>query len=414
MAETLSIGLLVAAVLGLRRWTRTLFAPATFVPSYWVVVLSASLMALPVGFYTTGYYVATAMVLIYSVAALWGEHIFSRAKEDIVEVKFEKIWFLKWCLAVSCVLGVLYLSLVLRYAGAATGMVGSVEDTSAELVRIRYEGFRIPASINFLITFMYLGAFLSGWLVGLDSRLRTKERFLVAVPLLTSVLLALLTTARTPFLLSAIFFVSAMVAANLFVSRLSDRSRYVLTPRVRRLSIQIVGIVSLAFVLVGMLRIRSGNSLELLLNKLSSYFVGVAGLSIWMERTSHGSYGMGASSFAGIFEALGLSSRIAGLTDEFYRTITGAFSNLYTAFRWIIEDFGIMGSFALMLALGLFGGAVWSRAREGSKVAAAVHAVSLSAWSWSYVAVIFSYNSLVAASLLFIVVIWWTYRDSHG
>lgn len=61
-------------------------------------------------------------------------------------------------------------------------------------------------------------------------------------------------------------------------------------------------------------------------------------------------YSFGAMTFLGISNVLGVVQRVQGV----YTALLGTSSNVYTVFRGIVEDFGIIGGIIFISLQGFF------------------------------------------------------------
>lgn len=90
--------------------------------------------------------------------------------------------------------------------------------------------------------------------------------------------------------------------------------------------------------------------------KLFTYAFGsVQCFNAWLSTYTQAEYGLGINTFMGIPHALGLIDRVAGLYDELYTVGVGN-TNVFLAFRPLIEDYGIYGGLVFLLGLGLISG----------------------------------------------------------
>ncbi|HXO04846.1 MAG TPA: O-antigen polymerase [Candidatus Sulfotelmatobacter sp.] len=75
--------------------------------------------------------------------------------------------------------------------------------------------------------------------------------------------------------------------------------------------------------------------------------------------------GFGAYTIGGVFEFLGLKDRIRNVNWELVDLESGITSNIYTAFRGLIDDFSFVGSMFLCLIAGAFVGRAYSQLCSG-------------------------------------------------
>lgn len=107
-----------------------------------------------------------------------------------------------------------------------------------------------------------------------------------------------------------------------------------------------------------MLRIGEINSstLSVVLQKFIIYAFGdVQSFDTWISTYYKPSDGMslGAQTFLGISNLIGVAVKTQGV----YSSLPGTASNVYTAFRGVVSDFGIIGGIVFTSILGFFIGA---------------------------------------------------------
>ncbi len=137
-----------------------------------------------------------------------------------------------------------------------------------------------------------------------------------------------------------------------------------------------IGIVIIGFaIFVGgaMFRYRNmetdGNAF--FIDSFSSYLLGgISAFDTYIHQTDVLDTGYGRYSFSALYDLLGLAKNEYGVYTEYLvYDAEGSTTNIYTAFRQMIDDFGKLGSVVYMCVLGFIGGREWSRARYGDNLA---------------------------------------------
>lgn len=141
---------------------------------------------------------------------------------------------------------------------------------------------------------------------------------------------------------------------------ISYTEKYRKAPSINIRKVVIVLIVS--FGVIGLLYISmllrigdlSSQTREIVNKKFSIYAFGhMQAFDLWFSNYGlSNEYTYGEYTFLGIFSSLGIAIRKQGVYDF----IGGASSNIFTVFRGIIQDYGIMGGLLFMIILGLIGG----------------------------------------------------------
>jgi oligosaccharide repeat unit polymerase len=102
----------------------------------------------------------------------------------------------------------------------------------------------------------------------------------------------------------------------------------------------------------------------------------------------------GIYSLAGAFDVLGLSKRVAALSYEPVMLDDGYSSNIFTAFRGLIQDFSLPGALILCVGGGSLAGAAYANATRGRTSSVPILAGYYSFFLWSPIVSIFNYNSV--------------------
>jgi oligosaccharide repeat unit polymerase len=109
----------------------------------------------------------------------------------------------------------------------------------------------------------------------------------------------------------------------------------------------------------------------------------------------------GTQTLSGLFDAAGLKARPAGVYAENVYLAPGVYSNVYTMFRGLIEDFTAGGALMILLVGGFFAGLAFARVQQRRigyvPMLSAFFAITL----WSFVVNLFIYNTVLGAWLLF-------------
>ena len=102
----------------------------------------------------------------------------------------------------------------------------------------------------------------------------------------------------------------------------------------------------------------------------------------------------GVYSLAGAFDVLGLSKRVSALSYEPVMLDYGYSSNIFTAFRGLIQDFSLPGALWLCIGGGWLGGSAYLNASRGRMSSVPVLAGYYVFFLWSPIVSIFNYNSV--------------------
>jgi oligosaccharide repeat unit polymerase len=267
----------------------------------------------------------------------------------------------------------------------------------------RYSGITSETlTIRLLLALNYAAAILGGVVIA-----AYKQRVLKALgfaPLLPALAIAIITTAKAPLLVCAIMLVSAYIVT----ARRAERPTVASSGWRRWLAAALLvgGLLSASLF---SLALRYGDATQadpdLVANQFSSYVFGyMAAWSAWAtpENLFASPTTNGQLTFAGAFEALGLAARNPGLFSAIATNKVSAESNVFTAFRGLIEDISFPGALVAALAFAVMAGWCFVRLSRGTRFTwPAIYLIAYFNFiGWSPVVSIFIYNSVVFAFIL--------------
>ena len=205
--------------------------------------------------------------------------------------------------------------------------------------------------------------------------------------------------------------------AGFLVSTLRKKGSIRLSFRtvVKTLVILAVGGVILLTSMVLRIGSISGSTIAIAAKKFINYAFGhVGAIDDWLNTNLlQSNLTLGGQTFIGISRYLGYSDRAQGIYAEYYVGETLS-TNVYTYFRGIYQDYGLIGSALFFVALGLIMGYVYKKAgshqRQGASVAGMILALTY-AWSLYYIVSLFSYVSFIVAFVLFCVFLSLAYSE---
>jgi oligosaccharide repeat unit polymerase len=263
----------------------------------------------------------------------------------------------------------------------------------------RYRGDTEPWFIRLLLAFDYAGALLAGVL--LHRRGSAGITTIAALPIVSALMMTAFTTAKTPMLIAVIFAFSGWLAMRVRVGRRAVS----VAKRVRRSVLLVIGIAVVVGFFVGSLMLRYGGdgaTPDLIVQRLVGYgFAQMTALSAWLsvENWDGAPRTWGAYTFAGAFEMLGIAQRDKGLYEPIGLNEWASESNVYSALRGAITDFGLPLSWMVMFAVSFAAQRCWLRMRTG--IGGPISAVGLMAFysfaAWSPVVSVFAYNVVLLA-----------------
>ncbi len=280
----------------------------------------------------------------------------------------------------------------------------------------RYNGERLPGVLMFLLMISYSGCLVGGFAFSISNSIRKKIlSIIVLIPVLC---FAVIYTARSVFLYAMVQFLSAGLLTAVL--------RHGLNLRLFNLKNVFLFALS-AFLIIGFFFFgqvaRAGElnlSQDMYINiakHLKVWFSGnVSGFSIWFSQPDFDKHQhmWGAQTFAGLAEWMGLNYREVGI----YKTsfdVNGCqdFSNIYTYFRFLIDDFGIAFSMVILFVTGFFSKALFVNVVKQKISSLAVLSGIVSLILFSFIASVMAYNTVFFSWILFVFFIYYIEKQ-HG
>jgi oligosaccharide repeat unit polymerase len=114
----------------------------------------------------------------------------------------------------------------------------------------------------------------------------------------------------------------------------------------------------------------------------------------------------GLKTFYGISNLIGIAHRQQGIFAEYTtfgkNNFSGLSTNVYTMFRFILEDYGIIGSLLVVFISGLISGFSWLMVKKQTNVIffQTILIGILFFISWSFVSSVWAYTSFIAMIVL--------------
>ncbi len=243
----------------------------------------------------------------------------------------------------------------------------------------------------FRLTRMWIfpAAFLSGIAFALSSsRLKKGLSLVWFVPVL---LIGITLASRYGTVMAIGCWVAAYLAAKVYASR----GKFQLGKRTLVTAMLIFGACAVLYIAVGVVRgHKYGDVSDDSAQLRSNLFGYLAVFDSFVNNESAFNLTFGQYSLAGAFDLLGLKKREAALDYEPIMLQNGTASNVYTAFRGLIQDFSLPGALLVSLACGLLCGSAYTRACSGRIGSVLILAGYYSFFLWSPIVSIFNYNSV--------------------
>lgn len=311
----------------------------------------------------------------------------------------------KAILMIVLVLAFTYVFLRLQTYGVSIVDISNVEDlaeTNNAIAVARYtNGSSSSIILQAFLPFVYLAPLLGGFLI---SYLRaSKEKLLCFVSLLPIILMFSFTNEKAAALQGVVLVVSGFI-----VGYLNKYGRFP-TLKPKHIAVIVAGGVLLLSTLLASMMLRIGSvdpeTLNIALQKLAnSYALShmPAFDSIFPSLMQSKELTGGVYTFYGIADTLGIVERQQGVYQDFF-TYNDITTNIYTAFRGLILDFGVLGALVVSFITGALTalGVRSLTSRGHSSIAIGFLAGVYTFIFFSFIVSFMSYMSLILTFILF-------------
>lgn len=353
---------------GVRRVVRTWIFPACLFGLFWFVYTIIPLLALPAApVEPLSIFYILICCIAYSVSAFsfdW-KRAFAVNKSRIHDMNYGSIFLrrLFYVLSSFALIGVV----VNWFLQGITlsQIIFSLKETSNEYMARRYSdslSSNIYGQIGVVLT--YVSAIIGGIVFWAD-RKRHRNLHIAILSLLPAILVMLVEAAKGTFFLVLAFFLGGILSSKISQADLRFFEGRVIF-KLFLWSTLLLPIVVFSFMARG---IDHTEDVYIILGALERYFVSYTSghlyaFSDWFSNLTcalsdihyDDEFGAGGFyTFMAIFKMFGSSRYVPpGVYEEYFSFEDILTSNIYTMFRGLIVDFGVVGSIVFMLAFGLF------------------------------------------------------------
>jgi oligosaccharide repeat unit polymerase len=382
-------------------------APSVFAPLAWLFYILVPLVVAP-EYRISALAVWLVLLLIASVTlgAMIAEGrrsgVFAVSADHLSRLSVPRL--LRWTLLLNA----------LSFAGALYAAAKAVNDyglgfSFPELMSVghllsveRYGGEQTPALVRLLVTWTFPAALLAG--ISYVLARSRRERILCFSVLLPALTFSVVQAAKANTLIAAALATGGYLATRVMLG--TDRFRPVSKRTLLLLATAIVASL-LLFLTVDLFRTYRENdqpaaAMEVDWGRIKSATVGyLAVFSHWVDKPeglNSAHLDMGVYTFGGLFDAVGLHPRQIGVYDEMVTLdADDHYSNIYTAFRGLIQDFSLPGAVAICFLIGYISGFAFNMGRRGHAWALVTLAAFYSFMIWSPIVSVFVYNGPILA-----------------
>jgi oligosaccharide repeat unit polymerase len=259
--------------------------------------------------------------------------------------------------------------------------------------------FTLPWAVKGFMYFAYVAS-LSGGSAILFAK--GKMKLICLLPLLIALLQGTILAVRSGFLLSIVLWLSGWLAVKVLVNDLKFQPRTVV--------ISLIGFSLFIFLFISVRWLRSGADdpfliLYLLENVRISMFGHISAFSTWMRDYHYTGLSFGSNTFSGPLDLIGIQEREIGYYKRDVFLSSSLYTNIYTVFRGLLQDFSIPGTLVVAFGSGMAARISFDRCLHGKFIWLIPLSLFYAFTMYSPIISIFNYTSVVMAWCIFFVVL---------
>ncbi|WP_368914447.1 O-antigen polymerase [Exiguobacterium acetylicum] len=385
------------------------FAPGAFFSLYWTINIIVLILSLNIFIiHWEGILIIVLFIIIFSVGSTIGMHsIKKNTNVNITESKNYFSFLNKFSTTITLI-GFISFPAILFSSGASfidLLSIDSIIDLAQANSSSRYSGeLDNTFSVSILLSFNYFAAILNGIIFGSSLNKNNFKKIILFVPIIVSILIAMILTTKATILFTTILFLGG------YISVTESKDKIIKLFTFKKMLGFIILIPSIfcifAFIQMGRYGFRDLNGFLIVIDLLKIWSFGhIPAFSIWINHDFFSNInidlGFGSKTFAGLYDILGISKRVSG--GYSYGVIVsenGFGTNVFTAFRGLIEDFGIIGAVGVLMFVALFTGRMYKKSKENGYLHIPLLSCFYSFILFSFATSIFAYNSIILAYCL--------------
>ena len=321
------------------------------------------------------------------------------------KVRFNLYWN-KWIIIMGFFAGLLaVVTIVIAHGFSISELLSPTKIVllSNEAYASKVRGnFTMPILYSLLIPIFYASSIFGGIHYAND----LKSKRISFLPFLIGIIIMLIETTKAPFLYTLILWIGGYFSFKVYEggSDLLSKDFKIL---IRRFLLAIILLFLISKINRYNLLESTNNTglLSIILLKFQIYFFGgLSAFSEWMCNVyvlNVSDIGFGRYTFGFFDKERGVFSDVMKF-DNNYQT------NIYTYFRHIITDFGIIGSLFFHLFIGILLSIIYRLVQSGKKLFIPILTISYVFIMWSFIISIIIYKTILAAILISILLIFFS------
>lgn len=338
-------------------------------------------------------------LLIIFFSLIFNKNIHKRVQEKYeINMQINKIFLL-----ILTVLGIIYALLLIRKYGFSFNNLFNLNtllEMNNSIAVQRYSGGSSNGLLSkILLIFVYSAPLCGGYSFVFARNI--KDKFFSVITLFPELVILLTENAKAAMIGCVVFFVTGWLVGNL------TRYQQIKPFKFKTIIIFCVLFILLLSLLAVTMVLRLGEwnieAFEIVRNKLGNYIFGhIPAFDNWFSNNiGNFNISLGKQTFVGIASLFGISEREQGIYRDNYDG--GALAtNVYSYFRGIVEDFGMIGAILVIIVFLLIATHAYIKIVNGKRKV--IYQIFLTI-SYSFILFfpvsLFSYNSFVMSFFVF-------------
>lgn len=355
-------------------WMTFIFLKLIFARDYFFSMGASVLIAVFVLSFFAGEFFLFLCTLMWNRRREMNVKHYSDIERALIVLKNDEVvWRFRWVLII---MGLLSFCGSILYVNAFVNHFGSLENvlSAGWALRGALEEIYIPLFTRIILLLGYSSIVLTL----IYYLLYKKFSWYFVFPFLSLLIMGITQAGRAGFIMIIFQIFISSYWSQIFDNLIKRNHQLGLSnnPELKLLksSFRLIMFVVIIFVGGDMLRSQNfGLSTDVLGQGVSSFksylFGGIAGFTTYLNEHVAGDLGLGRYSFSALYDLLGIHENTLGIYTNYLR-ISGsdmlADTNIFTAFRQYIDDFGLYGTALFMFLLGAISHIFFTKAIKGN------------------------------------------------